>query len=370
MKILLVDDDQDFLKLAKNVLEGKGNFEIVKSNLAEEAMDKFEKGHFDAIVSDYRMPGTNGIEFLEEVRGGGSDIPFIIITGKGDEDVAGKALNKGADQYIQKFEEGNESLLSNLAERLSEIINDKHSSEKHDFLQSHFDRNIENRINIAYRQLSSLEESIPKEDKDDFENSLNILEEVKEMMEEKIEFRNQDDEDKVQNKFLETLERSIGFSYYSESNLESNLWDIYKDKGEGKQKFMEIANITSESKELVEDLKEKLEGLDIEESSERAKIRMSSFGTNSSEEIFEKLWNQESIKLELYKELKSSTELELLNKLWAGENPDVFYSILGDLIKYIEKRIKIFEDINENLFSQNVSRPKSASNKVIHQPND
>jgi len=57
---------------------------------------------YDAIVSDYQMPEMDGIEFLKTVRGSGSDMPFIIFTGKGREDVVIEAINNGADFYLQK----------------------------------------------------------------------------------------------------------------------------------------------------------------------------------------------------------------------------------------------------------------------------
>ncbi|MHC1630477.1 MAG: response regulator, partial [Methanoculleaceae archaeon] len=47
---------------------------------------------FDAVVSDYKMPGIDGIELLRAVRNGGSDIPFIIFTGKGREEVVVEAI--------------------------------------------------------------------------------------------------------------------------------------------------------------------------------------------------------------------------------------------------------------------------------------
>jgi len=62
-----------------------------------------DKEDFDVIVSDYQMPRMDGLEFLEVVREEKeSDIPFIIFTGKGREEVAIKALNLGADRYLQK----------------------------------------------------------------------------------------------------------------------------------------------------------------------------------------------------------------------------------------------------------------------------
>ena len=61
-----------------------------------------EDGKYDAIISDYQMPEKDGIQFLTLIRRSGKDIPFILFTGRGREDVVIQAINNGADFYIQK----------------------------------------------------------------------------------------------------------------------------------------------------------------------------------------------------------------------------------------------------------------------------
>ena len=57
---------------------------------------------FDAIISDYQMPMMDGISLLKKVRERDKDIPFILFTGKGREEIVIEALNAGADFYLQK----------------------------------------------------------------------------------------------------------------------------------------------------------------------------------------------------------------------------------------------------------------------------
>lgn len=104
LKILLVDDEPDLLNQAKVFLEREGNgLEIETALSAEKGLEKLDESDFDAIVSDYQMPETDGLEFLETLRKDWeSDIPFIVFTGKGREEVAIEALNLGADRYLQK----------------------------------------------------------------------------------------------------------------------------------------------------------------------------------------------------------------------------------------------------------------------------
>ena len=79
-----------------------GNFEIDHANCVKEAFKKLATQQYDAIISDYEMPQKDGLQFLIELREQKNDIPFILFTGKGREEIAIKALNLGADGYHNK----------------------------------------------------------------------------------------------------------------------------------------------------------------------------------------------------------------------------------------------------------------------------
>ncbi|MGC9435906.1 MAG: response regulator [Methanomicrobiales archaeon] len=100
--ILIVDDEPLLLDLTKTYLEKTGGFTVDTAASAREALEMMETTTYDAIISDYEMPEMDGIGFLKTVRGSGSDLPFIIFTGRGREDVVIEALNAGADFYLQK----------------------------------------------------------------------------------------------------------------------------------------------------------------------------------------------------------------------------------------------------------------------------
>jgi len=104
---LLVDDERSLLEQAKIFLERVSQeIEVSTVSSAKKALETIDENNFDVIVSDYQMPEMDGLEFLEEIREKrGWNIPFIMFTGKGREEVAMKALNLGADRYIKK--EGN-----------------------------------------------------------------------------------------------------------------------------------------------------------------------------------------------------------------------------------------------------------------------
>ncbi|NMB78732.1 MAG: response regulator [Methanomicrobiales archaeon] len=102
LSVLYVDDEESLQDLAKIFLEKTGVFTVDTASSPLEAMNQTESKIFDAIVSDYQMPEMDGIEFLQSVRHSGSDIPFILFTGRGREEVVIQALNEGADFYLQK----------------------------------------------------------------------------------------------------------------------------------------------------------------------------------------------------------------------------------------------------------------------------
>lgn len=102
IRVLNVDDEVNVLRVAKQLLELAGPFQVDMALSMDEALDKIGTVAYDAIVSAYQLPGKNGLEFLKELRRAGKNIPFVILTGRGMEDVAVEALNLGADYLVRK----------------------------------------------------------------------------------------------------------------------------------------------------------------------------------------------------------------------------------------------------------------------------
>jgi CheY-like chemotaxis protein len=99
--VLYVDDEPGLLELGKIFLEQNGSFSVTTTESGSSALRILKGMTFDAIVSDFQMPEMNGITLLREIRST-SDIPFILFTGKGREEVVIDAINNGADFYLQK----------------------------------------------------------------------------------------------------------------------------------------------------------------------------------------------------------------------------------------------------------------------------
>ncbi|MDO8872229.1 MAG: PAS domain S-box protein [Methanoregula sp.] len=102
IRVLYVDNELSLLETGKLFLERSGDFTITTALSAPEAIRLLELERFDAIISDYQIPWMDGIQFLVEVRTRFGQIPFILLTGRGREEVVIQAINSGADFYLQK----------------------------------------------------------------------------------------------------------------------------------------------------------------------------------------------------------------------------------------------------------------------------
>lgn len=103
IRVLHVDDEPGLADLTADFLERENEDIVVTTETCtQDGLAAIEEAAFDCIVSDYEMPGENGLEFLDTVREEYPDLPFILFTGKGSEAVASDALYRGATDYLQK----------------------------------------------------------------------------------------------------------------------------------------------------------------------------------------------------------------------------------------------------------------------------
>jgi two-component system response regulator PilR (NtrC family) len=100
-KILLLDDEESLIKWLSYALEQKG-YEVFSTTDARRALSKLKDTKFDCMISDIRMPGIDGYEFLRKVRTMTPDTPVIFITAYGSMESAINALRDRANDYILK----------------------------------------------------------------------------------------------------------------------------------------------------------------------------------------------------------------------------------------------------------------------------
>ncbi|MBW2060507.1 MAG: response regulator [Deltaproteobacteria bacterium] len=100
IKVLMVDDEEQFRVTTKKILERRG-FETILAGSGEEAIEKIKEGP-DVIILDIKMPGMDGLEALQKISALEEAIPVIMLTGHGSEPSAKQALQEGAFDYLAK----------------------------------------------------------------------------------------------------------------------------------------------------------------------------------------------------------------------------------------------------------------------------
>ena len=103
IRVLHVDDERAFGELTARLLERQDDrLEVTSVTDVGAGLDVFESEPVDCVVSDYDMPETDGLAFLEAVRERDEEVPFVLFTGQGNERVAGEAISAGVTDYLQK----------------------------------------------------------------------------------------------------------------------------------------------------------------------------------------------------------------------------------------------------------------------------
>jgi len=101
--VLLVDDDLGLLQALPEALRLRmGGVKVDTADSAAAALDLIATRDYDAIVTDIKMPGIDGLELLAEIRTQRPDTPTVMITGHGEHDLVVQALRGGAYDFIQK----------------------------------------------------------------------------------------------------------------------------------------------------------------------------------------------------------------------------------------------------------------------------
>jgi DNA-binding NtrC family response regulator len=102
-RVLIVDDDPALLQALSQALRLRmAEVTVETADGAAAALDRLAVRDYDAIITDIKMPGMDGLALLAEIRGRQPDTPILIITGHGEYDLSVRALRGGAYDFIQK----------------------------------------------------------------------------------------------------------------------------------------------------------------------------------------------------------------------------------------------------------------------------
>lgn len=100
-KIMVVDDDPVVGKSIERVLATKG-YAVINCQSGEEALAKLHNEEYDAVFTDLKMSGMDGIEVANQVKATQPWMPVVLITGFGDANAEARAINAGVQQFIHK----------------------------------------------------------------------------------------------------------------------------------------------------------------------------------------------------------------------------------------------------------------------------
>lgn len=137
--VLYIDDEPDLLDIVKDYLEEIGEFSIDVALSADEGLVCLDQKTYDAVIADYHLPGMDGIDLLKEIRSRFGDLPFILFTGRGREEVVIEALNAGADFYLQKGGDP-EAQFAELAHKVRQAIRGRRAELKRSQSEDKFSR--------------------------------------------------------------------------------------------------------------------------------------------------------------------------------------------------------------------------------------
>ncbi len=119
IRVLHVDDDPARLRLSQSLLSEYIPDIVVRTETnPSNAIERLDEFTVDCIVSDFDMGSMDGLEFLEAVRVHLPELPFILFTGKGSEEIASEAISVGVTEYLQKGGPDGYAVLANRIENV------------------------------------------------------------------------------------------------------------------------------------------------------------------------------------------------------------------------------------------------------------
>ena len=100
--MLAEDDENDIIAINRTLERNDFCFELMVVETGEDCLDKLDSDEFDLILLDISLPGIDGMDVLEQMSHKDTDIPVIVITGHGNEEIAVKCMKLGAYDYLVK----------------------------------------------------------------------------------------------------------------------------------------------------------------------------------------------------------------------------------------------------------------------------
>lgn len=152
--VLYVDDEPALLDTCKKILERIGSVSVLTALSGKEALDTIRTVPCDAVVADYLMEDITGLDLLRIIRAEFPDLPFIIFTGKGREDVVIEAFEQGVDFYVQKGGDA-KSQYAELAHKIERAVENRRMRKQLERTEERFQNFLKKFEGIAFQVNSS-----------------------------------------------------------------------------------------------------------------------------------------------------------------------------------------------------------------------
>lgn len=179
-RFLLIEDNPDHAFLVRKSVVDSMKSQLDIAGTGEAGLVKLEKETYDLVISDFNLPGMNGLEILQKVKEKGIDTPFIMLTGQGDEKVAVAAMQGGAYNYVVK----DDVCYTVLPRVISETLTKYHADKEKERLEREIREKSEalEKANKELMKLDELKNEFISSVTHEFRNPLNSIRESIELV--------------------------------------------------------------------------------------------------------------------------------------------------------------------------------------------
>lgn len=148
LRVIIADDSSDTRLLLRNLLQ-RWDYDILEAQCGEEVLELLDNHEIDIVLSDWMMPGMNGIELCRIMRERDQSryVYFILLTSKDNQDAVVEGMEAGADDFLQKPVRSSELKVRLLAGKRILGLQDTLSRRNQDLMQTH------QKLKAAYDQI-------------------------------------------------------------------------------------------------------------------------------------------------------------------------------------------------------------------------
>jgi PAS domain S-box-containing protein len=133
IEVLLVDDSEFFRTVVSDKLDAEDDIRVRTVDGGPAALEAVADGGVACVVSDFEMPEMTGLELFDRIDAE-YDLPFVLLTGQGDERIASRAIGAGVDDYLSKDEIAEGGQLELLANRIKNVVAQRRAQQKYERL--------------------------------------------------------------------------------------------------------------------------------------------------------------------------------------------------------------------------------------------